>query len=152
MVLTTAFFMPPLENWTLFWDDLQVWRPLFCLSSGLWFQPQILNGIEVRIPECWLLFSVNHLTTSAEYFMSLSLSHSIQFSFIYITPNYNKCHLRALQWYSPIQANWSSIHCNHNPIPIHSHRANSKTISWLRNPIGCTETSLQFSLPNLHYF
>jgi len=29
--------------------------------------------------------------------------NSIQF--IFIVPNHNKCHLKALQWYSPIQAN-----------------------------------------------
>jgi len=35
-------------------------------------QPQILDGIEVWILECWFVFSVNLWATSAEYFMSLS--------------------------------------------------------------------------------
>jgi len=60
-----------------------------------------------------------------------------------------------LQWYSPIQANY----CNHNPIK--SNYLNSKlvqfinakliqkTISKLRKPTDCTETSLQSNLPSL---
>ena len=36
--------------------------------------------------------------------------NSVQFSFIYKAPN--KCHLRAIQRYSPIQANQSPYHFN----------------------------------------
>jgi len=44
----------------------------------------------------------------------LLIFSSSQFSLIYIVPNQNKYHIKALQRYSLIQANYNPIHCKSN--------------------------------------
>ena len=38
--------------------------------------------------------------------------NAVLFSLIYIVPNHNKFHLKALQSSSPIQANYNQAHCD----------------------------------------